>query len=675
VITPPTGDAWQVPGFLYRPYARRLEGQNEHLEPEGPPRWQVRVSFPTAGRHQVAGTAADVSGEVGSAPVSIDVSAAPDGNAAGMMIRLDPEDRRYFVTADGRTYFTLGANVCWGGYRATFDYDLWLAKYAAAGCNYARIWMSPMWMTFSLNTGNSGYDGIALSNAWRLDYVLELAERLGIRLMLCIDSFNILRGKEELYGLWEESPYKASNGGPLSKPGEYFTHPRMLNAYKDRLRYLVARYGYSPNVMAWEFWNEVDIIDEFDAGAVTAWHRDMARFLRSIDPWKHLITTSTARPAGVPELDALPELEFVQTHRYGCRDLAFELGQDRVTKAAAKDRPHFHGEFGITHSGRSGEADPTGIHIHNALFASVGQMQSGSPMTWWWDSYVEPQNLYPIYASFAGWIKGFDFVQQEARPVDAVFERVKTDARIPEDDLFQPEAVSWEPAPFNQPGTVRVSKKGELETDGPVAGLLHGVRNHPDCHNPVTFEVQAPPESRFGVAVNGVSGHGGATLEIRMDGQPVLKEDFADTDDSTETLTRYNRVYWVDVPKGSHAIVVENTGPDWFYVSYRISWLKPRPPLRALGVQGTSMGLLWIQNRAHTWVHANDPGYKPVNIKGARLRLRDWPTGCWRVERWDTVNGQVMQADEVQVGNGGILQMDLPEITWDAAYRLFREEE
>lgn len=674
-VTPATGTPWLVPGFLYRPYTRCLDAEKERLDMQGPATWQVRLSFLAPGSYKVSVKAADRSGEVVSEPLIINVSAAPDGDDSRLMIRRDKNDCRYFVTASGRTYFPVGANVCWGGGRGTFDYDLWLPKYAAAGCDYTRLWLSPMWFTFGMNTPESGYDAIELRNAWRLDYVLEMAERLGIRLMLCVDSFNILRGKKTIYGQWEESPYRDSNGGPLSKPGEYFTNPQMKKAYKDRLRYLVARYGYSPNVMAWEFWNEVDIIDDFDPAPVTEWHQEMARFLRSIDPWQHLITTSTARPAGVPQLDALPELEFVQTHRYGSKDMAFELGQDRATKAAAQDRPHFHGEFGITHLGRSGEADPNGVYIHNALFSSVGQMQAGSPMTWWWDSYVEPRNLYPVYASFTGWIKGFDFVRQEAKPAEAAFERVRTDARIPEDDIFQPEAVSWEPAPFNQPRVVRISKKGELETDGQLAGLMHGIRNHPDCHNPVTFELSAPRKSRFGVAVNGVSGHGGAALDICIDGESVLKEDFADKDQSTDTLTQYNRIYWVDVPKGTHTVVVENTGADWFYVSYRISWLKPRPPLRALGVQGKSMGLLWVQNRAHTWTNANSPDYKPVPIKGARLVLRSWPAGVWRIEQWGTVEGRALQTDEIRVGTDGILRMNLPEITWDTAYRLVRKEE
>ena len=50
---------------------------------------------------------------------------------------------------------------------------------------------------------------------------------------------------------------------------------------------------------------------------------------------------------------------------------------------------------------------------------SVISRRAGTPMSWWWDNYVDPQNLYPIYAAFNGWIEGFDFIAQEARSMRA----------------------------------------------------------------------------------------------------------------------------------------------------------------------------------------------------------------------------------------------------------------
>ena len=66
----------------------------------------------------------------------------------------------------------------------------------------------------------------------------------------------------------------------------------------NRLRYIVARWGYSPAIGMWEFFNEIDNIQFRDAKnpipaeEIVAWHARMARYLKSIDPYGHPVTTS-----------------------------------------------------------------------------------------------------------------------------------------------------------------------------------------------------------------------------------------------------------------------------------------------------------------------------------------------------------------------------------------------
>ncbi len=670
-VYPPSGKAWTVPGFLYRPHTRRREGGREVVEPSGPPAWHIRLALVEPGEHRVVVTVKDRRGTAGSAPVT--VRAAPS-EAAGYA-RRSPEDHRYLTTDAGRTLYLVGANVCWGGPLGTYRYDRWLPKYAAAGCNWWRAWLAPGWVTFSLQTRQCGYDGIDLAGAWKLDHALRLSERLGLRVQVCIDSFNILRSKERQHGAWEGSPYIKASGGPLDEPPEYFTHPEMRRAYRDRLRYIVARWGYSTAVFAWEFWNEVDIGDQYDSEAVTAWHREMARHLRSIDPWGHLVTTSFARTSGDPQVDRLPELDVVQSHDYIQRaDVVPTLDRDRRDKAAARTRPHYHGEFGISHSGRfTRENDPEGVYLHNGLYASVGQEHAGTPMTWWWDSYVEPQDLYGVFAAFTRWIDGFDFVRQH--PVRMEPEIAYADpaaARRPTAAPLGTDHSAWGPAEFNQPITVTVTREGKVTSDHPLPRCLHGLRNHKDLHNPVTFRLDVPEDSSVGVLVDGVSGHGGAALVMTLDGKTVLEEDFADTEKSTATMTKYDKVYRVDVPAGRHTLVVENTGKDWFYAAYVIPWRVTGPPLRAYGLAGRTRALLWVHNRHYRWDRPREPDLAPKPVPGGRVTVTLVP-GTWTAERWDTVEGKVLSSEEYTVGADGRLTLDLPPVEWDAAYRFVKQ--
>jgi hypothetical protein len=673
-VKTPSGKTYSIPGFLYQPFTRKIEDGAERLTPAGPVRWQIRLALREPGAHRVTVAVAVPQGGVSvikpyDKPLEI---IATKADAPGY-IRRSPTDHRYFVTDRGESFFPVGANVCWAGRGGTYDYDRWLPQYAKEGCNYWRAWLSPEWTTFGLNTRESGYRRIDMANAWRLDQAIEQSERLGLRVLLCIDSFNILTSREQQDGGWESSAYIKANGGPCRKPADYFTNTEMLQAYRDRLRYLVARWGYSTSVFAWEFWNEVDITDDYQSDRVTAWHRNMARYLRSLDPWQHLITTSTANPNGDPQLDALPELDFVQTHHYAGGDVVAYLDEDRRTKVAARDRPHYHGEFGLdAASDDSEKLDPAGTHLHNALYASVGQEQAGTPMTWSWDNYVEPQKLYPIYGSFARWIAGFDFVAQKPRRIQAEIVYAKpADAAIPEGSPLIPSDESWSPAPFNKPVSVTVNRLGKLSSDRPLSHIMHSLKGHKELYNPATFDLDATEATTFGVLIEGVSGWGGGCLEISLDGKAVLRQEFPNTNkaDDHTTLMQYNKAYRIALPAGRHKVTVENTGNDWITVGYEIPWLVAGPPLRAYGLAGSDRALVWVQNRHYRYDRPAGDKMSSRTVGGARLFL-PLPPGRWKVEFWDTQRGAVTATQEVTTAADGRAEITLPPITWDAALRL-----
>ncbi|MBN2132112.1 MAG: hypothetical protein JW741_21605 [Sedimentisphaerales bacterium] len=673
-VAGPDGRAWNAPGFFYVPYRRDDSARDQRLTvPTGSPRWQMRLSFPSPGTYELVVTARDASGSVQAEPLTVEVTPA---DKAGM-IRRHGSDRRYFATDRGETWFAVGANVCWGSDKHVFAYDDWFPQYAVHGCNYARIWLSLEWNDLALITQRSGYDRIDLQRAWHLDHVLELAEQHGLRLMLCFDAHGMLRSQNHLHGFWEQSPLHPDHGAPIQRPIEFFTNAEMLEAYRNRLWYLVARYGYSTSVFAWEFFNEVDLIDDYDSQLVANWHRQMATYLRGIDPWKHLITTSFANSRGDPTVDRLAELDFVQTHHYQAGDIAAAFQKDIAGKAAAAERPHFHGEFGISHSGsETGTLDPNGIHLHNGLYSSVGLMAAGTPMTWWWDSYVHPRNLYPIWGSFARWIEGFDFIAQQAAPVEAAVSWSDPQSpRALKDFILNVSDVSWSPAPFNQPTEVTIDAGGGATYDVKPAGILHGLRNHPDLHNPVTFHLELPEATSFIVDTGGVSGYGGAILQIQLDGREMLKVEMIDADNPNKggTLTQFAGSYEILLPSGRHTVVVRSIGKDWLMVNaYRIPGLvlPEEPPLRVLGVAGATRALLWLQSPDYTWSSARRADFDPYVVTNSRLTVRNLAPGRWIVEHWDAHAGQVTDAVTVETDAAGSLDVELPPITWDHALRL-----
>jgi len=701
-VVSPSGKKWLVPGFYIQPYDGKIVNGKEKIEIKGKSEWQVRLSFSEPGKHKIKVTTKDKKGirTLGTASLHVsrtsqcgNSSKLPSFNKEGCpkggvvssgFIRRHKTDHRYFVDDSGMTFYPLGANVCWGSWdgRGVFAFDTWLQRYAEQGCNFYRLFLSPAWCNFSLRSHDSGFYKFDQKNAWKIDHVLELAEKLDMRVMFAIDSFNSISTSKKFYGMFDTSPCNAKNGGPVEKPIDYFTIPQAQKANYNRLRYLVARYGYSPALFAWELWNEVDGNDAFRTKngpkIIADWHRDTARDLRKLDPWHHLITTSMGHDKGHDIIESLPEMDLIQIHHYDTPDLAASLSELWKQRREKYKKPFFQGEFGCDATGmNAGEhgADPKGVHIHNGLFASVGGMCAGAPMVWYWDSYVEPNNLYPIYGNFSDWISDFDFIKQEVKPIDAELEYINPKAKRTREELWlETKGRSWEPADFNKPLKLKIPRDGTYDSKKILTKLIHG-KNHANLSNPQTFILNAGEPTKLIIEIGEVSGWGGAIMGIFLDNKLVLKEDFIDPDgmENKETLKQHAGNYVVDIPAGKHKITIKNTGQDWFEVK---EYLIPKyveskkPTLRASGVIGKTKGLIWVQSPHYIWSKVYATNYKPYIYKDARLIVKNIPAGNWSVEEFNTQNGKTVSSKDCKVGKDGKLKIDMPDISWDIAYNL-----
>ena len=102
---------------------------------------------------------------------------------------------------------------------------------------------------------------------------------------------------------WPQNPFNTANGGFLSDPKQFFTDTTAKALTKRKYRYIVARWGYSPAVMAWELFNEVQFTDAAQNGQwanVAAWHWQisMAETLRL-----NLTVGDAGADTGTPRMD------------------------------------------------------------------------------------------------------------------------------------------------------------------------------------------------------------------------------------------------------------------------------------------------------------------------------------------------------------------------------------
>lgn len=308
-------------------------------------------------------------------------------------LHMDPDSWWGFRFDNGKRFRGVGENFGWEGGKYNFRNTLPLLK--ANKVNFIRTWEGP---------GRFGLEHFQQFNRYntavadKIDTVMQLAEENGIHVMAAFDPHIYYYTKADYWApgiiRWNENPYKTDRGGPCAAPACFFTNAAAKAAYKNRLRYTVARWGSSTHLAVWEFWNEVDHLVASE-GVTTAmlgsWHAEMSEYLRTLDPYDHIITSSLSHN-DYREMWGLAGIEFTQRHLYGSSDgLAGTFAQYENNYR----KPFVSGEFSLHWTGTTA-ATPVAFEreVHMALWRGMFMQSPILPMTWWWDFHADQGDYF-----------------------------------------------------------------------------------------------------------------------------------------------------------------------------------------------------------------------------------------------------------------------------------------
>ncbi|MFC1805878.1 DUF5060 domain-containing protein [Planctomycetota bacterium] len=418
-VATPTGRRYEAEGFYSRDFELSRQGEAETLRPVGHGRWRLRITPTEPGVHHYLLKVATKAGEAMAKPVSF--AASP--SASKSFLRRPAKQKRYLEDLSGKPVFLIGHNYCWPASKApTAELDAALDRMVGSGINATRLWLCSWGIGFE----GTRPDDYRLDHAWRLDRVLQRARERGIYVQLCLDNFHDLTAKEKA----ASNPYLAQNGGPCRTQAEFFSSPQAKAQYQRRLGYLAARCGPFASLLAWELCNEMDYAtaDRRDP-ALLAWARDAAAHLRKHDPYGHPVTTSLGIGSRWAALWEAPELDMVQSHAYIHRPVYVrdrtELDAADLVLRQADDHAPFAKPLLITEFGFLGtkdfnplnDADKTGIHLHNGIWASALGGCAGTAMSWWWDSYLPQRDLYYHYTALERFLRGEALPDATWRPI------------------------------------------------------------------------------------------------------------------------------------------------------------------------------------------------------------------------------------------------------------------
>jgi hypothetical protein len=321
---------------------------------------------------------------------------------------------------NGEPFRGIGMNICWESRDEDdskyfkvlhedkrFNYNYMLNSLKANGGNFFRTWMI-YWnlpLDWKIVQNNSRYSNSVStyneSGIKRMDELVELCDSLGIHLMLALESHAGYMGKG-----WETSNYNIRNGGFARTPTEFFSLPESRQQYKNKLRYMVARYGYSPSIAAWEFFNEVDNAmynvgpqDQIPAEIVTAWHDEMSTWLKNNDPYGHVVTTSVSH-RDIPGMNDLEHLDINQRHIYKNTGSIPSTIREYTQK---HKKPYIIGESGYEWDWSKNFNDfaaEMDNDFKKALWYGLFSPTPVLPMSWWWE-FFENRDMMKYFSRIA----------------------------------------------------------------------------------------------------------------------------------------------------------------------------------------------------------------------------------------------------------------------------------
>jgi hypothetical protein len=592
--------------------------------------WRVRHTPRMTGLHTITGVTSNGQGIAVSnlQPTSWLVSGLP---VSAGFVRVDPANSNRFVLDNGRRYFPVGHNVAWWTNNVYLPGAFY--KMGAAHENWSRVWMMQFYDSLNLEWPKVGAFGqYSLTVAQKWDGIVNAAEQNGVYFQMTLQHHGQYSTTTDAN--WVDNPYNTNNGGFLASAAQFFTNSTAKDLTKRKYRYILARWGYSPSVLAWELFNEVQFTDAAQAGQwsiVGAWHDEMAQFIRSQDPYHHLVTTSSEVVQPIWN-----QCDYYQHHDYPS-DLITALRDPQGVPAGQPLKPIFGGECGLQSTAQWG--------VNAPLWAGLMSAQSGVSQPWYWDR-IDPNREYGNFRAVSDFVALSGLANQEvlAKSTPAV-------TGGPLSSLAFAPGGGWNTASQD---TFTV---GSAAPDGigSAPSYLQGDYHRSMTPNGYTFLVNYAQAGTFAVQVLTIAS-AGANLRIYLDG--VVKTNIAWPSSGGNINTNYTTS--IAVTAGAHTVKIDNPGLDWINLG-NITLNPYVPLLAAYAVGNTNFLASWIWHRTNVYLaNATAPITGTVAVGGLN-------PGTYSATWWDTFAGSAISNFSLAVPDANPVTIATPSILRSAA--------
>ncbi|MGM0376834.1 MAG: T9SS type A sorting domain-containing protein [Bacteroidota bacterium] len=638
-IRMPSGKEVQIPAFYYEPY-QSINGRAQMMmgvryNRTGSGEWRLRFSSPETGNHSLVVTAREKSGRaVSSETIHFEIA----GSSRSGFVQVSQENPLYFENSGDKSLFWgVGTNVAWTrsqdpGNPPSYEYYFGKAK---GNMNATRVWLCHWawleWTPYNDQPGTNwaDYSGAGYYNqmiAETVDRIFFLAEAQNLRIMLVTEDNNE-HFDDNSAGGWAGNPYNKIFGGPCDTPNEIFSLTEARNLYRKRLRYILARWGYSDCLWVINSWNDKSNPDE----TAISWIKEMRDYVHNVvDGWRPIVYGSNFR------YEATEVTDYAQA------------GANLVPTKPNVRQEGYHSKSDDWFKHSVLEQTWLGLTRGLAAWMVWPHVQVDRTNSW---------NVFRPAMEFAATQKlnseGWQMAKATVRKVriegidednyESLMEFVTLQAYgdVPEWGIRSPNNIF----------EVDLNAVGGQWLEG-FSRTLYAT-NRPEWRNPPTFVANLPSPGIITVEFFEI-GSGTNQVVIMVNGQQAASHTFLD---GRRYLSEAEGRISAELPAGEVEIFVDITSGDWARMrTVYISWQMQSPTqlVRIEGQTHAGGGFLYLNNKTYDRNYQEVLGMNPATLHDLQLDVEGLEQGIYRMRQIIPETGEIVRNELVNSTKSGV---------------------
>ncbi|RJR29087.1 DUF5060 domain-containing protein [Candidatus Microgenomates bacterium] len=409
----PSGQEKTVPAFYFQDYNRA----GDKMTPTNNYSWKVRFAPEQLGQYRYYLTLQDKDGTTRHPSTGYLTMNVNKSDSKGF-VRQSSRDPRFLEFSNGQSFIPNSSGLQWwrNGKRTTY-YEEAFQNFKNSNVNFFRLWdqndsygltveghFDAYEFPDDFKPTDTGVDIASLPKGTQMnqrgnyeeDIIINSAEQNGV--------YMVVSSHGDPYWIWDASVYNENwNQNPVT-----FDNQQHIDYWKRNFRYRVARWGYSPAVVAWELWNEHGNVSS--TSSAYRFYQTYGAYQLQTDPYRHLRTTSQGSQAWSPALWGSNAFDYASYHDYMMisrysADLTYDAGNFvyRFAQCIRKDntsgcglglsdtsqwdggaKPIFWGELD-TGTTQWNQANPAQRATHDMRWAGLFSPIGMSPIDWYYD--------------------------------------------------------------------------------------------------------------------------------------------------------------------------------------------------------------------------------------------------------------------------------------------------